>query len=72
MLVTLDGIIVLLNPWINVLVAVSIIALQLFLLSYVWLLLSTTMLVKLLQPANGASPMLVTLDGIVIEVRPEP
>ena len=59
-----DGITVLLHPVISFPVAVSIIALQLFLLSYIGLLLSTVILVKLLQLENASSPILVVLDGI--------
>lgn len=60
-LVTLFGIIVLLHPTINILVVVSIIALQLFLESYTLLPLSTSMLVKLLQLENAVCPILMTL-----------
>ena len=48
--VTPSGIIVFMQPLINVFVAVSIMALQLFLESYVVLLLSTIMDVRPLQP----------------------
>jgi len=70
MLVTLEGIIVFLHPATNVLVAVSMMALQLFRESYTLFAASTWMAVKLLQPQNAASPMLVTLEGMVMEVRP--
>ena len=53
MLVTLSGITVVLHPSISVLVSVSIIALQLFLLSYVLLFGFTEMLVRLVQPENA-------------------
>ena len=53
MLVTLSGITVFLQPDISLFVAVSIIALQLFLLSYTVLFSSTTILVKPVQPSNA-------------------
>ena len=63
MLVTLFGIFVFLHPIINVLVDVSMIALQLSLLSYTSLLL-TTIFSNLLQPINADTSILVTLLGI--------
>ena len=69
MLVTLLGMTVPWQPAINVFVAVSIIALQLFRLSYFVLPFSTTMEVKLLQPAKAPFPMLVTLLGMVMDVK---
>ena len=51
------------------LVVVSIIALQLFRLSYIVFDCSTVMEVTLEQPENALSPMLVTLLGIVTEVK---
>ncbi len=51
-------------------VAVSIIALQLFLESYTEFPLSTEMLVRPLQYGKIPLPMEVTLLGIMIEVRP--
>ena len=53
MVVTEPGITEPLQPVINVLLAVSIMALQLSRESYFGLSLSTTMLVRLLQPTNG-------------------
>ena len=50
-------------------VSVSIIALQLFLLSYVLLFGFTEMLVRLVHSQNATSPMLVTLLGMVMLVR---
>jgi hypothetical protein len=70
MLVTSLGITVFLHPEINLLDFVSIIALQLFLLSYIGLFFSTTIEVRAVLPDNRASPILVTLLGIVMEVRP--
>ena len=70
MLVTLLGIIVLLQPLIIVFVDVFTIALQLSRLSYTLLPLSTTMLIRPLQALNASVPMLVTLLGIVMLVRP--
>ena len=69
-LVTLEGMIVFLQPAISVLDLVSIIALQLSRESYLGFLSSTIILVRLRQPCNPSS-MLVTLEGMVIEVRPE-
>ena len=68
-LVTESGITVFWQPAIKVLVAVSIIALQLLRLSYTVLPESTAMLVKLLQPRNAYFPMLVTEFGMVILVK---
>ena len=68
-LVTLLGITVFLQPKINVLVAVSIIALQLLRESYIEFPLDTTIVVRPVQPENAEPPMLVTLLGIVTEVR---
>ena len=58
------------QPEINVFEDVSIIALQLLRESYIVLPLSTFIDVKLEQPAKAQSPMLVTLLGMVTEVRP--
>ena len=66
--VTLLGIEVFLQPTINVLVAVSMIALQLFRESYMGLTASTLIVVSLELPLNALSPMLVTLSGMVILV----
>jgi hypothetical protein len=55
-------------PIIKVLVAVSIIPLQLFRLSYTGLLLDTFIFISL-DPLNALLPILVTLPGIVIEVN---
>ena len=71
MLVTLLGMVVFMQPLINVFEDVSIIALQLLRESYIVLPLSTFIDVKLEQPAKAQSPMLVTLLGMVTEVRPE-
>jgi len=60
---------VFLHPNINVFVAVSIIALQLSLLSYLGFKESTTILVKLEQLLKAESPIVVTLSGIVILVK---
>jgi len=64
------GISVFLHPAINVFVAVSIIALQLLLLSYCIFKVSTTILAKLEQSPKAYSPIAVTLSGIVIPVNP--
>lgn len=74
MLVTLLGMVIEVGeeqPFIRVLVAVSIIALQLSRLSYIGLPSSTVILVNEVQPPNTASPMLVTLFGIKILVNEE-
>ena len=65
------GIIVFLQPAIRVFVAVSIIALQLFLLSYLVLPSSIIIDVKPEQPEKAEPPILVTELGIVIDVKPE-
>ena len=70
MFVTSSGITVFLHPAIRVLVAVSMIALQFFLLSYTVFLSSTFMLINPVQSRNAFSPMLVTLSGIVMFVKP--
>ena len=69
MLVTLFGIVVFGQPAIRVFEAVSIIALQLSRESYMLLSDSTTIEFKLLQFPTAPKPMLVTLFGMVIEVR---
>ncbi len=71
MLVTLLGIIVFLHPAINVLVAVSMMALQFSRESYLGLLESTFIDVRLEQLPKAKYPILVTLLGMVIEVKPE-
>ena len=71
MLVTLLGMVVFLQPAIRVLLAVSIIALQLLRESYFLFPLSTDIEVRLLHSLNAYLPMLVTLLGMVTEVRPE-
>ena len=71
MLVTELGIVVDWHPAIRVLVAVSIIALQLSRESNTMLPLSTTMEVREEHLLNARFPMLVTELGIVIEVREE-
>ena len=68
--VTLLGITVFRQPTISVFVAVSIMALQLSLLSYAVFPDSTTMEVKPLQLLKALSPMEVTELGIVTEVKP--
>ena len=68
--VTELGIIVFLHPNISVLVADSTIALQLFLESYTVFPLSTTMVVKPLQPENASFPIEVTELPIVTDVKP--
>jgi len=70
MLVTLLGITVFWQPVINVLVAVSIMALQPSRLSYTILPSATTIDVKAPQRLNATNPMLVTLLGIVTDFRP--
>ena len=70
MLVTLLGIVVVLQPAIRVFVDDSIIALQLFLESYLGLPSSTFNDVRPLQFRKADSPMLVTLLGMVTDVRP--
>ena len=74
MLVTLLGIVKEVGeeqPCIRVLVAVSMIALQFSRLSYIGFPSSTTILVNEVQPANAASPMLVTFLGIKTFVNKE-
>ena len=71
MLVTELGMVVDWQPVISVLVAVSIIALQLLRESYTVLPLSTTMEVREEHQANAYLPMLVTELGMVMEVREE-
>ena len=71
MLVTLSGITLLLHPMKRVFVVVFIIALQLSLLSYTELFASTEIDVRPEQPEKAEDPMLVTLSGIVMELRPE-
>ena len=71
MLVTELGMTELLQPTIRVLLLVSIIQLQLFLLSKVGLSSATTIDVSpWLQFQKASFPMLVTELGIVIEVKP--
>ena len=67
--VTLLGIIVFLQPAINVFVAVSMMALQSLRESYFVLPLSTLMEVRQLQPENADPSMDITLLGISIEVK---
>ena len=69
MLVTSLGMTVFLQPAINVFVEVSIIALQLSRESYFVFSESTAIEVRPLQPSKGAVPMLVTLSGMVMEIR---
>ena len=70
MVVTVLGIVVCLQPTIKVLVAVSMIALQLLRESYTWLLLSTMMLLSSSQPANAYLLIAVTEPGMTKFVRP--
>ena len=70
MLVTDEGMVVVLQPATRVLLAVSIIALQLLRESYFVLRASTLMLVKPVQPENAELPMLVTDEGMVMLVKP--
>ena len=72
MLVTLEGIFVFLHPAIKVFEDVLIIALQLFRESKTEFPDSTTIEVKPPQSINALPPMLVTLEGIVTEVKPLP
>ena len=65
------GMVVFLQPAINVLVAVSIMALQLLRESYFGLSLTTEMEVRLEQSENAPSPMFVTELGMLMVVRPE-
>jgi hypothetical protein len=67
--VTLAGITVFLHPCINVLLAVSIIALQLFRESYFVFPLSTWIDSKLEQLEKEALPIYSTLAGMLMEVR---
>ena len=62
---------VLLQALINLLVAVSIIALQFSRLSYFGLSFSTTIFVIRQQLEKGLLPIFVTDPGIVTDVRPE-
>jgi len=71
MLVTLLGTTVFLQPAINLFDALSMIALQLSLESYFVFPCATVMEVRPEQTLNAHPPMLVTLLGIVTEVRPE-
>ena len=70
MLVTDEGMVVVLQPATRVLLAVSIMALQLLRESYFVFPASTLMLVKPVQPENAPLPMLVTDEGMVMLVRP--
>ena len=67
-----SGIIVFLQPCINLFVDVSIIALQLLRESYVVLLLSTVIDVRPSQPRKGWSLIDVTLYGMLIYIKPQP
>jgi hypothetical protein len=64
------GILVFLHPTINVLLAVSNIALQSLRESYTELLDSTVTLAKLLQPIKALLLIDTTLSGIMMEVKP--
>ena len=63
------GMTVFLPPTINVLLAVSMIALQLFLLSYTGLSELTVISERLLQELNALTSILVTLAGMIILSR---
>ena len=67
--VTLSGIIVFEHPVINVLLLVSIMALQSLRESYIVLPSATIMETRLLQPEEREPPILTTLSGIVMETR---
>ncbi len=66
---TPSGIVVFLQPFISVLVFVSIRALQLLRLSYTVLPLSTVIVSNELHQPKALLPMLVTLAGMVMDVR---
>ncbi len=68
--VTSFGMTVVLHPWMSFPVAVSIIALQLFLESYIVLSRSISMDVSPLQPRKAPVLMDVTLLGMVTDLRP--
>jgi hypothetical protein len=70
-LVTLLGIVVFLHPEISVLLAVSMMALQLSRESYFVFPDSTIIEVRAEQLVKAPLPMLVTLLPMVTEVRPE-
>ena len=70
MLFTLLGIVVLLQPNIRVSEEVSMIALQLFLESYLGLFESTSINFSSLQFPKAPLAMFVTLSGMVMEVSP--
>ena len=70
MLVTVLGMAVFLQPAIRVLLAVSIMALQLLRESYFVLPFATLMLVRPLQPEKTELPMEVTELGMMTLVRP--
>ena len=71
MLVTLLGMVEFMQPAINVLLSLSMIALQLSLESYLALLGATTIDVKLEQLRKATSPMLVTPLPMTTEVKLE-
>ena len=71
MLVTLEGMIVFLHPAISVFELFSMIALQFSRESYFVFPFSTFIEVRPEQPANAKPSMLVTLEGMVMEVRLE-
>ena len=68
MVVTELGMMVFIQPVINMLVLVSMMALQLFRESYFVFPLSTFIEVRPLQPEKASLPMEVTLLGMVTEV----
>ena len=70
MLVTLEGMTVFLHPAMSVFVDFSIMALQLLRESYFVFPEATEIEVRPLQLKKGLNPMLVTLEGMVMEVRP--
>ena len=71
MLVTVFGMTVVLQPVINVLEAVSMIALQLLRESKILLSESTEMLVRLVQPEYAYCPILFTYFGMTTLVKEE-
>ena len=70
MTVTLEGMMVFLHPAIKVFEAVSIIALQLLRESYFLFPASTVIAIKPLQPPKAKPSILITLLGMVTEVKP--
>jgi len=69
MLVTDEGMVEFLHPTISLLLVVSIIALQLLRESNVGFPCATEMVVSPVQSAKAPTPILVTLLGMVTEVK---